>query len=278
MPIKISSFDCIWQATGTSPAAWTTAGNWAGGVPLSGEHILVPAGTAPIDCTSMTSNIAYGSFVQERGYNYTIGTSGVPLTGAFAQLVLYGGGKVWFEGTNGAGSDSTPLITVAAGRGATDILNVDGSDVGTIKALRGIVTLSQTMGAMTRLEMGGITSNDVTVNALTNSNAIAAVWLRSGRLLSDRLISLLYQDGGDAVQQVNQAITEANITAGNLNYQSEATMATARIGENGTLDAQTGRSGTVTITTLDIGHGGRFIDDPRVTVTNRRDDIIPAAA
>jgi hypothetical protein len=273
MPIPLAAaFDAVWVGTGTATKAWTTGANWSpANAPTAGEDILIPAGTAPIDCTSMTSNILYGSLVIERGHQYPIGTSSNPLTGAFGQILHKGNGLVTFDGTVGSGADTTALITVASGRGRAPAMSIDGTAIDYIRVFRGDVTLEDSMAALALLEVGMISdpTGDVLINTGSNSNALTKVIQRAGRIVGARLITLLEQTAGDCVQQVGQAITEANVN-GTLNYQSETTATTIRVGERGMLDVTTGREGVATITTLYTSPGSKYEADPRVIVTNPR--------
>lgn len=274
MPIPIASFDAVWVATGASPALWTTDANWSpANAPTDSENIRIPAGTAPINATGMTSNINYGSLFVERGYQYDLGTSAARVSGAFAQIVHYGNGVLYFDGTVGSGAGSTPLITVASGRGNALAANLDGTAFSVVKVLRGTVQLAQTMAALARLELGYITdpTSDAVVHALANSNALTKVVQRAGRLESSRLITLLQQLSGTCIQMEGQAVTEADV-GGTLNYISGSTLVTCRVGERGHLDVTSGRGVAGAITTLDLAPNSRYSEDLRVAVTNIRDE------
>lgn len=265
-----------------STTDYGTAGNWSpSGVPVTGDVVRIPPGTAAITAGLNQSAVVLDGFYVEPGYSAAIGTISANLqvtvdTGL--PFVFAGQGQAYID----IGSSAiSPIInntsTVAAGLGFG--LYLIGSAIATLTVNRGSVGLAA---------RGGNTSTAATVNSDFISNQAGDVTLYLG---AGCTLTTVNQTGGTLT--VNSAATTITTLAGTLFVAGTGAVttltnngATCYPTSTGTITTCNANSGITdftrsqvarTVTTLATqGNDAVIVYDPSfLTVTNK---LAPSSA
>lgn len=166
----------------------TTAGNWVGGVAPTGAEVAVfNRGSQDVD-PSLGDIAALDGIEIQPGYTGTIGGSGNKMTSSVNTIRHVGSAEFWFD-------DSAALTDDVFIR-TTDrnvIVNLGGDTMTNVTILRGNVTLDGTTGVIALLAIGFVDSvqQDVTLNIVTNGNAITAAKMWGGDVTLNKTITTL---------------------------------------------------------------------------------------
>lgn len=265
-----TAFDTVWQASGQSPQLYTTAGNWSSGIPITNERVLIPAGTAPIDCTGM-ADVALTSFIVAPGHNGTIGSSGARLTLSALDLVHEGSGKLWFS----EGASTTTRVRILAPSNS-DVADIIGS-MTNLFLQRGGVTINGA-GSYTLINVGyeDNPAGDVSLTIEGSGGTQANIIQYGGLVINSSLCTRLDLMAGKFIQRTGTAITTANVGGAApalLQYESSSTLGTCHARNQGIVDFLTNRTAVVTISELFQHPGSEVREDEKnwTTVTARYD-------
>lgn len=184
--------DCTWQGASGSKA-WSTAGNWDGGVPLATETAYIMHGTSDIDSGLDQSAVDTLTIHTGEDFTGTIGTPSSPLkTGATTKILINsprastinlfpasltdgyvldcGSGTYgchWYDG------DITNLY-IAGGHVRVGAL----ANPTTIHILGGVTTIESGATITTVNMLGGVVYNSA---AMTTINQWGGTWYHNGR-------------------------------------------------------------------------------------------------
>jgi hypothetical protein len=243
-------------------------------IPVAGDHVRIPAGTAAISSGLDQSAVAIGDFIVEDGYAQTIASSSAPLRIDPDRFEFSGGGTSYID-VQAANIDAQVFKTASAGTGAQG-LYLQGSNLAKLIVHAGIVGVAvrhgetSTVATVRSTGAGQVTlGSGVTIGTKVYVSA-GAVISRCSATIPDVTL-----EGGTLRTEEAGAITALTIDKGTAVCNSTGTITTANLtGSSSVLDlSQSGASRTVS--TINHSLGRLRYDKNVVTVTTYNP---PAAA
>ncbi len=212
----------------------TDANNWVGGVVLgAGDVAIFNRGSQDVD-PSLGNIAAFDGLEIQPGYTGTIGGTGNKMTSSVALVRHVGNAELWFDDAAGT--------TVDVYIRATDrnvIVNLGGDTMTNVTLLRGNITLDGTMGVIALLKVGSVDSvqQDVTLNVVTNGNAITAGKISGGDTTLNKEMTTTNMSGGLINVPVGTSgdMGTIDMSGGVIRHNTSATIDLATV-ENATLD------------------------------------------
>ncbi len=166
----------------------TTAGNWVGGVaPGASDQAVFNRGSQDVD-PSLGNIAALDGIEIQGGYTGVIGGTGNKMTSSVNTIRHVGSAEFWFDDSAALTDD---VFIRAVDRNV--IINLGGDTMTNVTILRGNVTLDGTTGVIALLAIGFVDSiqQDVTLNIVTNGNAITAAKMWGGDVTLNKTITTL---------------------------------------------------------------------------------------
>jgi hypothetical protein len=215
--------------SGSVSGDWSVTGNWVeGSVPVNGDEVYIPAGSAAITAGLNQSAVTLDWLEIERGYSANIGSKAAYLRVGTAVLIASPTGGSQFIDI-GSSAISPEIRSTGTSSDGTRAFNLKGSAIATLSVLGGGVGVG--------------VDPSVTSTITTVRNLGGNVWIGQGVTLTT-----LYQTTGDAV--LDCAVTTVTMFGGTIEKRYAGTLATANL-YNGTLYY----SGSGGLTTLNA-YGG----------------------
>jgi hypothetical protein len=255
----------------TTAGSWATAANWSGGaVPVNGDNVRLPAGTASINAGLDQSAVTLANFIIDEGYAGAIGT---PLDSGTLAYLQIGCTRFEFAGTGES------LINLGSSNIPVQIFDTAIPETGEFGLLlKGSnLTVADIEGGY--VGFATIHGETATIATLRVKGAAARVWAGSGCTLTTvenyagelelraACTTLSHFKGRTRTSEVG-AITTLNVWGGTMLPESTGTITTANL-YGGTTNF-TGSGEARTVTTLKQNVGSTLLYDPNVlTITTR---------
>lgn len=246
-----------------------TPGNWVGGVaPGASDVAVFNRGSQDVD-PSLGNIPALDGIEIQPGYGenepVAIGGSGNKMTSSVNTVRHTGSAEFWFDDSAALTDD---VFIRCLDRNV--VVNLGGDTMTNVTILRGNVTLDGTTGVIALLAIGFVASvqQDVTLNIVTNANAITAAKMWGGDVTLNKTITTLDIANGliKLPTGTSGSITQLyQLGGGVIRHNTLTTIALAYA--SGTLDL--GREAK-TVTKLIESPGANVIDnDVLHTITKR---------
>lgn len=258
-----------WKAT--TAGSWATAANWSGGsVPVNGDNVRIPAGTASINAGLDQSAVTLANFLVDPGYTGAIGTSLASGTLAYLQIACT---RFEFAGTGASyinlGASNIPIQIFEtqipeSGQSGLYLLGTNFTVVDIEGGYVGLARIHGSVSTVATVRVKGAAANVVLGSGCT----LTTVENYAGDLeLRAACTTLSHFKGTTRTMEVG-AITTVNVWGGRLLPESTGTITTANL-YGGTTDF-TGSGEARTVTTMKQNLGSTLVYDPNVlTITTR---------
>lgn len=244
---------------GSGDHLWSNASNWSPAVaPIAADDIVIPAGSAYIDCTGMSA-AAFGSLYVAPGASERIGASGARLTGSFANgIIHHGSGKLWLS--DDSSGPSTPIFICSTGNGDVADLDSASGGFGQIEVLRGQVNIAgSAANVITTLIIGYVSNqlSDASVTVVAGAGTTTSLYQWGGVVIANQIVTTGVISGGIFVKRSTTAMTTLVAANAQAYYEGTGTLTTLLAGAGSIVDfdrnysdadgASKGRQAAVTI-------------------------------
>ncbi len=225
----------VWNG---STGQLTLAGNWVGGVaPGASDVAVFNRGNQSVD-PSLGNIAALTGIEIQPGYGAdgvaAIGGTGNKMTSSVALVRHVGVAPFWFDDSAGTTVD---VYIRAVDRNV--VINLGGDTMTNVTLMRGDITLDGSTGVIARLKVGMVDNReqDVTLNVVTNANAITAGKISGGVITLNKEMVTTDMSGGLIKLPVGTSgdMGTIDMSGGVIRHNTLATIDLAVV-ENATLD------------------------------------------